>query len=193
MRLSHALTALCLAAALALPAAPARAAEKQPDKAAPAASSSSSSSSSSSVAAPAAPRAQDFERCEDGWKSGPAGLYGPQDKPWKLKVDLPESCRDLPATYEIVGRDKDQLAECRLEVVYGSGGTSEPVRVTVAGKETKHGAVESYEAEPERAVRVVCKAPDDFRPFDVRLCVRCGADPFADQDFQKDLGTFLKQ
>lgn len=136
---------------------------------------------------------ESFERCVEDWKSGPAAIYGPQDGRFRLETELPGSCQDRAVTYVVAGRDRDQLGQCGLAVLYGSGGDSETVTVRVEGLERKTGEVVSYAREAVRRVRVRCTAPDQYRPFDLRVCVRCGAGAAPDEAFGRDLEKFLKQ
>lgn len=138
--------------------------------------------------------AEGFEYCAEDWKIGPAAIYGKEDNRFRIEQDLPESCKERTVMYEITGRDKVQKADCDFSVVYGSGGSSEKIRVTVNGAETKKGEVPSYLKEPARRIRVRCFALDEYKPFDARVCVRCGGESGAKSDvFEKDLEKFLKQ
>ncbi len=167
---------LCCALALLLLAAPAVAAQK-----------------AKSPAAPDPASQEGFTHCVEDWKAGPVAIYGKEDGRFRLELELPDSCRDKPIFYEITGRDRVQRADCDLTVIYGSGGSSEKMRIQVMGTETKKGEIPSYLKEPSRRLRVRCFALDEYKPFDVRLCASCGESGKKDDAFDKDLEKFLKQ
>jgi len=136
---------------------------------------------------------QGFTQCVEDWKVGPPAIYGRQDNRLRLELELPDSCREQPVFYEVTGRDKAQKATCDFSVVYGSGGSSERIRVEVLGQDVKGGEIPSYVKEPARRVRVRCFTLDEYKPFDARLCVRCGKDVRKDDAFGQELEKFLKQ